>query len=177
MTTNISDRRSIKRGESTDSGAADMGLLVLRVFFGGLLFVHGSQKLFGWFNGPGWHKTIAGFDKLGYHPGKLFGTLAGLCEFTGGTLLLLGLLTPLGAAIIVGSMTNAMNATWHHGLMGYESALLFAIAALTLAFAGPGHYSVDHLLPWGQRRGPIWGAAALALGLAAALITLEFKWH
>ncbi|MGV9664745.1 DoxX family protein [Nocardia niigatensis] len=174
MTTNVTDKHN-DSAVNTDSGAVDIGLLVLRLVFGGLLFVHGSQKLFGWFNGAGWDRTATGFEKLGYHPGRVFGTLAGLCELTGGTLLVLGLLTPLGAAIVIGSMINAMNVTWHHGLMGYESALLFATAALTIAIAGPGRISLDHNRPW-ARRGVRWGAAALCLGVVAAVITLVIKW-
>ncbi|MGW5110062.1 DoxX family protein [Nocardia sp. NPDC004123] len=175
MTTNVTDSNVKDPGKNIDSIGVDVGLLVLRVFFGGLLFVHGSQKLFGWFNGAGWHQTTTGFEKMGYHPGKVFGTLAGLCEFTGGALLFLGLFTPLAAAIAIGTMINAMNVTWPHGLMGYESALLFAVAALTLAIAGPGRFSLDYNRPW-ARRGVIWGAAALALAVVAAVITLVIKW-
>ncbi|MFF0494674.1 DoxX family protein [Nocardia sp. NPDC003482] len=160
---------------AADPLALDVGLLVLRIFFGGLMFVHGSQKLFGWFNGPGWHQTTTGFDHMGYNPGRVFGTLAGLCEFTGGALLLLGLFTPLAAAIALGTMINAMNVTWHHGLEGYEGALLFGVAATALAFTGPGRFSLDHNRPW-ARHGLAWGIAAIALAVIAAVITLVFKW-
>ncbi|MVU76900.1 DoxX family membrane protein [Nocardia sp. ET3-3] len=175
MATNVTYGHSTDRAEGTDS-AVDVGLLVLRVFFGGLMFMHGTQKLFGWFHGVGWHPTTVSFDKLGYHPGKFFGTLAGLCETTGGSLLLLGLLTPLGAAVAIGTMINAANVTWHHGLMASESALMIAAVAFTLAIAGPGRFSLDHGRPW-ERRGVLWGAAALTLGVVAAVITLAFKWR
>ncbi|MFI1912426.1 DoxX family protein [Nocardia sp. NPDC020380] len=174
MTTDLTARRATDFTAGSGALGVDVGLLVLRVFFGGLMFVHGTQKLFGWFHGAGWHRTTAGFEKLGYHPGTVFGTLAGLCETTGGTLLLLGLLTPLGAAIAIGTMINAMHVTWHSGLMGYEGALLFAVAAAVLAFTGPGRYALDHGRPW-ARSGVIWGIGALALALAAALITLALK--
>ncbi|MFI5779149.1 DoxX family protein [Nocardia sp. NPDC051570] len=175
MTVNIAAESDRRESGGTESLALDVGLLVLRVCFGGLLLVHGSQKLFGWFNGQGWYQTTEGFQRMGYHPGKLFGTLAGLCEFTGGTLLLLGLLTPLGAAIAIGTMINAMNVTWHHGLSGYEEALLFAAAAATLGFTGPGRFSLDHGRPW-ARRGLAWGIGAVVLAVVAAVITLAIKW-
>ncbi|GAB2683803.1 DoxX family protein [Nocardia thraciensis] len=160
---------------------SDVGLLVLRLFFGGLLAAHGAQKLFGWFNGPGLDATNTMFDQMGYNPGKLFGTLAGLSELTGGILLLLGLLTPLAAAIALGTMVNAINATWASGLFGgtggpgYEMALLFGIAAAALGFTGPGRYSLDHGRPW-ERKGVVWGAAAVVLAIVAGVITLILKW-
>ncbi|MRH93238.1 DoxX family membrane protein [Nocardia sp. SYP-A9097] len=158
-----------------DATASDIGLLVARVGFGGLLAVHGTQKLFGWFNGYGLSATQAGFEAMGYNPGKIFGTLAGLSELTGGLLLLLGLFTPLAAAIALGTMLNAVNATWHGGFSAFEPALLFAIIAAGLAFTGPGRFSLDSGRPW-ARQGIAWGAAAVVLAVVAALITLVFKW-
>lgn len=155
--------------------ATDIGLLAVRVGFGGLLAVHGAQKLFGWFDGPGLSATQAGFEAMGYNPGKIFGTLAGLTELGGGLLLLLGLATPLAAAIALGTMLNAVNAMWGTGLVGYEPALVFAIATAALAFTGPGRFSLDAGRPW-QRHGLVWGAGAVALAVAAAIGTLILKW-
>ncbi|WP_433680603.1 DoxX family protein [Nocardia sp. CA-119907] len=161
-----------------DNSAADLGLLVLRVVFGGLLAAHGSQKLFGWFNGVGWSRNAATFDSMGYNPGKLFGTLAGLSEFTGGILLLLGLLTPLASAIVLGTMINAINTTWHGGLMsgkGYEMPLLFATVGAVVAFTGPGKFSLDSGRPW-RRQGVVWGIASIVVAVIAAVVTLILKW-
>ena len=54
-----------------------VGLLVARIVFGGYLFVHGAQKLFGWFEGPGLEKTGAGFEARGMRPGKVMAAVAG----------------------------------------------------------------------------------------------------
>jgi putative oxidoreductase len=161
-----------------DTFSADIGLLLLRVVFGGLLAAHGTQKLFGWFDGLGWSKNAVTFDSMGYNPGKLFGTLAGLSEFTGGLLLLLGLLTPLAGAIVLGTMINAVNAGWSGGLLtgkGYETALLFAAVGAAIAFTGPGKFSLDSGRPW-QRNGFVWGAGAVVLGVVCAVLALIFKW-
>ncbi|QBS43266.1 DoxX family protein [Nocardia sp. CS682] len=161
-----------------DGVAADIGLLIIRVAFGGLMAVHGAQKLFGWFKGPGSEANAAGFDSMGYNPGKVFGNLAGLCELGGGLLLALGLLTPLAAAIVLGTMINAINALWSLGLFGentYEMPLLFAVVAAGFAFTGPGKFSLDHGRPWAQR-GFVVGAAAIVLAVIAAVITLILKW-
>ena len=50
----------------------DVGVLIARVVFGLLLAAHGSQKLFGWFGGPGMSGAAAFFEGLGFRPGRLF---------------------------------------------------------------------------------------------------------
>lgn len=162
--------------------ASGIGLLVLRVGFGGLMAAYGTQKLFGWFNGQGLAATQQGFDAMGYNPGALFGTLAGLTELIGGLLLVVGLFTPLAAAIVLGTMINAINVLWSGGLFpadptvtGYSTPLLFAIVAAVLAFTGPGAYSLDAGRPW-ARHGVVWGAAAVALAVVTAVLTLILKW-
>ncbi|MFI5776225.1 DoxX family protein [Nocardia sp. NPDC051570] len=177
MTTTTTAATSVRTDTpaAADTRGLDLGLLILRVSFGLLLAVHGTQKLFGWFGGYGWSATAAAFDGMGYNPGKFFGTLAGLAEITGGLLLALGLLTPLAAAIALGTMINAVVAMWSKGFSaGWEFPLLYTLAPLALAFTGPGRYSLDHARPW-QRQGLIWGAAAVALAVIAAIITLIAK--
>ncbi|QIS01980.1 DoxX family membrane protein [Nocardia brasiliensis] len=161
-----------------DNISADIGLLVIRVVFGLLMAVHGSQKLFGWFKGPGWQANADGFELSGYNPGKVFGTLAGLTELGGGLMLAVGLLTPLAGAIILGTMINAINTLWSFGLFGndtYEMPLLYAAIGAAIAFTGPGRFSLDHGRPW-QRHGVVWGAGAVALAVVAAVLTLILKW-
>ncbi|UAK32893.1 DoxX family membrane protein [Nocardia asteroides] len=167
-----------RNGASTelDGIATDIGLLILRVVFGGLLAAHGAQKLFGWWGGPGLQANADSFEQMGYNPGKLFGTLAGLTELGGGLLLLLGLLTPLAGAIVVGTMINAINVTWSGGLLGgWEMGLLFAVVGAALPFTGPGKFSLDAGRPWG-RHGFVWGVGALIVAVVAGVLTLILKW-
>lgn len=159
-----------------DGIATDIGLLILRVVFGGLLAAHGAQKLFGWWGGPGLQANADSFEQMGYNPGKLFGTLAGLTELGGGLLLLLGLLTPLAGAIVVGTMINAINVTWSGGLLGgWEMGLLFAVVGAALPFTGPSKFSLDAGRPWG-RHGFVWGVGALIVAVVAGVLTLILKW-
>ena len=74
------------------------GLLILRVVFGALLAVYGSQKLFAWVGGYGLTGTGAFLEGLGFRPGRLFAVAAGLAELVGGVLLALGLVMPAAAA-------------------------------------------------------------------------------
>ncbi len=78
--------------QSLDATTLSLGLLVGRLVVGLGIVGHGSQKLFGWFGGNGLDGTAKYFESLGYRPGRLFATLAGLGEFTSGVLIVLGFL-------------------------------------------------------------------------------------
>jgi len=154
----------------------DVGLLLLRLTVGLTLAAHGAQKLFGWFGGPGLDATGQGFARLGFHPGRRHALLAGLVELGGGLLAALGLLTPLAAAIVLSVMVvAAMSAHVSRGFFitkgGFEYNLVLGVAGLTLAFTGPGALSLDAGLGYSQSR-PLWGLAALVVGLIGAAIEL-----
>ncbi|GAA1772179.1 DoxX family protein [Streptomonospora arabica] len=149
----------------------DAGLLLLRIALAALLLGHAGQKSLGWFRGSGLEGTASMFHNLGFRPARTMVVAASLSETAGAALVLLGAATPLGAAVVVGTMTvaaaaNADKGLWaHHG--GYEVALVYALIGAALGFTGPGAYSVDALL--GQARPAAWvGAGAVALGLVAA---------
>jgi putative oxidoreductase len=46
----------------------DIGVLILRLVVGLLLFGHGAQKLFGWFGGGGLTGTFGMVDRLRFRP-------------------------------------------------------------------------------------------------------------
>src|SRR5271163_2762502 len=56
----------------------DVALLGTRLVVGSYLAVHGAQKLFGAFGGPGLDKAGAGFHRIGLRPGKHMATAATL---------------------------------------------------------------------------------------------------
>ena len=85
----------------------DLALFALRAVVGLLMMGHGAQKLFGSFGGHGLAGTGQFFEALGLRPGRRNATAAGVGEFGGGLLLVLGLLTPLGAAALIGVMVVA----------------------------------------------------------------------
>ena len=53
-------------------------LLGTRLVLGSYLAVHGIQKLFGLFGGPGLDKAGAGFDRIGLRPGRQMAAVAGI---------------------------------------------------------------------------------------------------
>jgi putative oxidoreductase len=154
----------------------DYGLFVLRLTVGLTLAAHGAQKLFGWFGGPGLDATGQGLASLGFHPGRRHALMAGLVEAAGGSLLALGLFTPVAAAIVCSVMlVAAVSAHVKQGFFisrgGFEYTLVLGVAGLTLAFTGPGTLSVDNWL--GQSvGGAFWGIAALLTGLGAGAVQL-----
>lgn len=157
----------------------DLGLLIVRLVFGGLLVAHGAQKLFGWFGGSGLHGTASFFESLGFHPGVVFVVATALAECGGGTLFVLGLGQPAAVVPVIAVMVVAIATVhWSHGLLGpagVEVPLLYAAAAMCLAFTGPGALSLDArfgLIAW-------WTApvamAAIAIGMAAGLASLGLR--
>ncbi|MEU4109548.1 DoxX family protein [Streptomyces sp. NPDC027717] len=177
MTTTRTFRPDRPADRAAFGSAADWGLLLIRLTLGLLMAAHGAQKLFGIFGGQGLTATGRGFETLGYRPGKVFATIAGLSELLGGLGLAVGLLTPLACAALIGVMINAMAlVTAPKGLWasdgGLEYNLCIAAVALGIAATGPGRLSLDRFFPWGRGG---WRSAALALGLGGigAAITLS----
>nr|WP_255430243.1 DoxX family protein [Streptomonospora sp. PA3] len=147
----------------------------MRLALAALLLGHAAQKSLGWFRGSGLEGTASMFHALGFRPAKPMVVLASLSETAGALLVLLGLVTPFGAAIVIGTMAVAASANADKGLWahqgGYEVALVYGLTAAALAFTGPGAYSADALL--GMAAPPGWaGVGAVVLGLAAAVPVL-----
>jgi putative oxidoreductase len=113
-------------------------LAILRIVTALLFMEHGTQKLFG-------------FPPLPMPAPDGMGTLmliAGLLEFFGGLLILVGFLTRPTALILSGQMAVAY--FMGHAPSGFfpatnmgDAAILFCFVFLYLVFAGPGAWSVD----------------------------------
>lgn len=122
----------------------------LRIGAGLLFMQHGAQKLFGWFGGFGGEAgaTAELFSLMG---------LAGVLEFFGGLLIVVGFLTRPVALILVLEMIAAYF-MGHHSQGGFpienagELALLFALVFLFLFAHGAGPASIDERLE-GRRGG------------------------
>src|SRR5665811_778576 len=151
----------------------DLGRLLLRLVIGGLFIGHGTQKLFGWFGGPGLEASSQGFESMGLAPGRRNALAAGITETAAGTTLALGLATPLAAAGLTSVMLTAIRTLhWKNGPWstngGYEYNAVLIAALLLLVEGGPGQWSFDHALG-GERSGLAWLLAALAAGTAGSL--------
>jgi putative oxidoreductase len=153
----------------------EIGLVLLRLTVGLTLAVHGAQKLFGWFGGLGLDATGQFFETLGFLPGRRHAFVAGFAETGGGLLLVLGLFTPIAAALICGVMLVAMAVNIKKGFFaqngGYEYALVLSVAALSVAFTGPGSLSLDALIG-NYLSGTFWGITALFVGVLGGVSSL-----
>jgi putative oxidoreductase len=123
----------------------NIGLLLIRLVVGLTFAGHGTQKLFGWFGGHGLKGTAGWLESIGVKPGMLMAFLAGAGELVGGLLFAAGVLTPVGAFLIVVTMLVAIFTV--HGKNGYwvtqngfEYNLILIAIAVGVALIGPGAY-------------------------------------
>jgi putative oxidoreductase len=149
------------------------GLLIIRVLLGLVLLAHSTQKMMGWLQGPGLDASSKIFEALGHRPGRAMVTIAAGCELIAALSLLLGLATPVGAAIASGtllvaglSQTARASKLWN-ALGGGEYPLVLAILALALGFTGPGAWAIDRALF--DDYPPNVGIGVLAIAVLAAM--------
>ncbi len=121
----------------------DIGLFIIRLVIGVLFIGHGAQKLFGSFGGHGLKGTAGWLESMNMKPALPLALMAGLSEFVGGILFVLGLFTPLAGLLIAATMVVAIakvhgaNGLWSTA-NGYEYNLTILVVAIGIALAGPG---------------------------------------
>jgi len=154
-------------------GGLDFGLLVLRLVLGGLFIAHGLDKLFGWFDGLGRGGTEQLLTGFGFHDVKILTWVLAISETTGGVLLVLGLLTPVGAAAILAVMANVIvvKGDWSTFLGGVELEMMYAGAAFALLFTGAGRVALDRNTHW-LRKAPAYGFLFLIIAAGLTVVTL-----
>jgi len=154
-----------------------IGRLIARTIIGGLFIGHGTQKLFGWFGGPGLAGTEQLMAAIDMQPTRPNAVAAGASEAGGGALLIAGLATPLASASLIGTMVTAIrkvhlkNGPWAtQG--GYEYNLVLIAGLLALADGDPNDVSLDRALGL-PLTGPQWALAAFGVGAAASTVAIE----
>ncbi|SDG36819.1 putative oxidoreductase [Lentzea fradiae] len=151
----------------------DIGLLGLRAVLGGIFVLHGLQKVFGLFGGPGINGFAQSLEKMGYRESVVLAWVTGITELAGGSLLVLGLFTPLAAAGLLAVMANVIALQYKGGFFGpngVELELALAGMAFAALFAGPGRAALDYNRSW-FRHPVAAGFIALVIGAGAAAVT------
>jgi putative oxidoreductase len=167
---------------SPGSHFLDLALVVMRLSLGLTVIAHGYRHIFGGGKIAG---TAGWFESLGMKPGKLHAWLASLTELGAGALLVVGLLTPIAAAGVMGTLLVALITNhWRNGFFifnkgeGYEYVLMIVCMALALGTIGAGRYSLDDKLSYpiapGSRAGFLI-TAILGIGSAVALVAIFWR--
>jgi putative oxidoreductase len=134
----------------------------LRLTLGLIFIAHGAQKVFGAWGGPGLQRFVAGSPPFSWmQPPWLWMGAAAFAELLGGALVLTGLLTRVGAFLILAVMLTAMfGVHWAGGFFlsnqptpGTEYTVALVGLALALLITGGGRASFDETLsgPPGRR--------------------------
>ena len=130
----------------------DVGMLIVRLTLGLVMFHHGAQKMLGWFGGGGFAATMQGMTGMGLPAAVVF--LVILAEFFGSIALISGFLGRVGAFGILCVMLGAifmvhlqygffMNWMGNKKGEGYEYHLLAIGMALAVLIKGSGSLSID----------------------------------
>jgi putative oxidoreductase len=165
-----------------DASGLDIGALIVRVGVGVVFSGHGLQK-FGAFDNGSYPNSISAQKDLlrlfGYSSVGLLAWVVTLAELIAGVSLILGAITPLGAAAAIGiTLQFIAGPQWDAGMFGnanaggFEFTWAFFVVAIALAFIGPGRLSVDAALGY-RLEGRRWGLLALAVGVITGIIVLQ----
>jgi putative oxidoreductase len=135
---------------------ARYGLAILRIVLGIAMLVHGWSKLS---SGVG---NVAGFfgGQLGIPAPQLMAWVVTIVELVGGILLVVGFLTQIVGILIALDMLGAILFAYllrgapfiDRGQISWEKEAVFAAAALCIALAGPGAWSVDDVVAENRAR-------------------------
>jgi putative oxidoreductase len=128
-------------------------LTIVRITLGIIFFMHGGQKVMGWFGGHGLTATVQMMSGMGLPVPLVYAVCLG--EFLGGIGLIAGCLSRWAAAGIGIIMMGAI-ITVHgqHGFFlsmtpdngnGFEYNLALVAMALAVVIAGPGRCACDNL--------------------------------
>jgi putative oxidoreductase len=147
----------------------DGAMLVLRIVVGLSFFAHGVRHA----------RTLEGtarwFERVGFKMAPLQARLSAFSELAAGAGLVVGLLTPLAAAVVVATMVTAAGSvhrfngffTFNKG-EGWEYVNVLGTAAFVVAWLGAGSISLDQLLSidWSGTVGLLIGVGGIIAGLA-----------
>jgi putative oxidoreductase len=159
---------------------ADIALLVLRVGIGVIFVAHGLQKLFGWWEGPGWEGWKGFLGHLGERPVMFWAPLTVAAEVGGGLALIAGLLVPLAAAgLVAQTLVLFFKVHWPNGFwsqnMGIEFPIALFAGALAVQLLGPGSWALDEVLPVEVLYEPAVRWVILGLAILGGLIALAMR--
>src|SRR3989344_7937458 len=129
---------------------ADWATTPLRLALGIVFLMHGAQKMFGAFGGPGIAGTQGFMASLGVVLPGLIGIVVAAVEFFGGLLVLEGVFSRYASLLIAIDMffafflVHAKNGFFLP--MGYEFVFTLFLIAIALVLTGAGKWSLEKAL-------------------------------
>ncbi|HEX6192535.1 MAG TPA: DoxX family protein [Chitinophagaceae bacterium] len=124
-----------------------IGIFLLRITIGVILFVAGAGKALGWFGGIGMKTTLQFFkNDSGISP--FWAYVSTYAELIGGFLLIIGLFTRFSALVLTINMLVAVIVvgTKNFFMGGGAYPFTLMIGCLLILLSGPMQYSIDYLL-------------------------------
>jgi putative oxidoreductase len=159
--------------------AVDVGMLVLRLWLGFVILVHGLKHARSLEGTAGW------FASKGFRRADLQARASAAGEIAIGAGLVLGLLTSFVAAGLVATMIVAFWSIHRFAGFfvfsrpdeGYEYVATLGVGALVSAVVGPGQASLDHAIGLADVLDGWWGFVIVLGGVAAAAAQLATFWR
>jgi putative oxidoreductase len=153
-------------------------LALARIAFGLVFFVHGAQKMLGWFGGSGFSGTMGDFAKMRMPAAAAL--FAIFVEFFGSLSLVFGVLSRLAALAIIIEMIGAvltvhmrngffMNWMGRQNGEGFEYHILAVILAFLILVHGAGAISIDHLVSARDSSAALGGAVVVPVSQTRSL--------
>ena len=123
----------------------------LRLALGIVFIMHGSQKLFGAFGGPGISGFAGYLGNLSIPASGMLSIIVAIVEFFGGLFVLLGLFTRYASLLIAIDMLVAFLAVhmkngFFVGKGGFEVVMILFFISMALAMSGSGKLSLEKIL-------------------------------
>ena len=132
---------------ATNPRLIGLGILLLRITIGTILFVAGASKALGWFGGIGMETTLKYF-KNDSGISAFWAYVSTYAELIGGLLLIIGLFTRISAFALTINMLVAVIVvgTKNFFMGGGAYPFTLMIGCFMIVLSGPMQISIDNLL-------------------------------
>jgi len=131
----------------------DWAFFILRIMLGSTFILHGAQKVFGAFGGPGLMGFAQWLAPMGVPMGLSY--LAACSEFCGGLMIFFGVATELGAlmglVVMIGGiiLVHLPTRTYFLQTGGFEYAFNLALVCIAQILGGAGVFALwDPFKKW-----------------------------
>ncbi len=166
----------------SDADAIDLALLIFRCGIGAVMLAHGINHVIG---GGKIEGTAGWFGSMGMRWPLVQAWLASLTEIGAGILLVMGFLTPLAGAGVIGVMVVAWAINHRdNGFFifrpgeGWEYVMTLALCGLVLGAVGPGEWSLDNAFDLDDDLVGTTGLLLSAIaGAGGAALLLAIAWR